>query len=75
VATSPDATLCSRIFRVSFTDPKRSDSEDHPDARSSCPDVVLFWEELCYSGKAVVEDRPDEANFRPDAPHPEFEFV
>jgi hypothetical protein len=33
---------------------ERSDSED-------LPDVVLFLEELRYSGKAVVEDHPDKA--------------
>jgi hypothetical protein len=42
-----------------LTDEERSDSVDRPDARSSHPDVVLFWEEYHYSGKAVVEDRPD----------------
>jgi hypothetical protein len=42
---------------------ERSDSEDHPDARPSCPDVVLLWEESRYSGKAVAEDRPDKANY------------
>jgi hypothetical protein len=38
-------------------------------------DVVLFWEESRYSGKAVIEDHPDEYIFRPDAPQLEFEFV
>jgi hypothetical protein len=42
VATLPDATQCSRIFRVSFTDEERSDSVDHSDSRSSRPDAVLF---------------------------------
>jgi hypothetical protein len=55
----PDATYRSRIFRVSFTDAKISDSEDCPDARPSRPDVVLLWEELCYSGKVVAKDRPN----------------
>jgi hypothetical protein len=61
VATCSNATQCSRIFRVSFTDAERNDSVDRPDARSSRPDVVLYWEELHYSGKAVAEDRPDAA--------------
>jgi hypothetical protein len=47
---------------------ERIDSEDHPRARSSCPDVVLFWEESRYSGKAVAKDRPHVDIFRPDAP-------
>jgi hypothetical protein len=37
-----------------------SDSEDRPDACPSRPDVVLFWEELRYFGKAVAEDHSDE---------------
>jgi hypothetical protein len=61
VATRPDAIQCSRIFQVSFTDAERSDSFDRPDARSSRSDAVLFWEELRYSGKAVLEDHPDVA--------------
>jgi hypothetical protein len=68
MATHPDATQCSRIFWVSFTDEERSDSVDRldarlsrPDAQSSHSDTVLFWEELRYSGKAVVEDRLDGA--------------
>jgi hypothetical protein len=52
VATRSDATQCSRIFWVSFTDVERSDSIDRPDE-------VLFWEELRYFGKVVAEDRPD----------------
>jgi hypothetical protein len=51
-----------------------SDSEDHPDARPSRLDVVLLWEESLYFGKAVAEDRPDEANFRPDANSLESNF-
>jgi hypothetical protein len=34
----------------------------------------MLWEESHYSGKAVAEDRPDEANFRPDANSSESEF-
>jgi hypothetical protein len=56
VATRPDATQCSRIFRVFFTDAKMSDSIDCPDTRSSRSDAVLFWEELCHSGKGVAKD-------------------
>jgi hypothetical protein len=59
MATRPDATQCSKIFRVSFTDAKRSDNVDCPDAWWSRSDAVLFWEELRYFGKAVTEDHPD----------------
>jgi hypothetical protein len=37
-----------------------SDSEERSDARPSHPNVVLFWEELRYSGKMVEVDHPDE---------------
>jgi hypothetical protein len=74
VATRPDATQRSRIFQVSFTDTERSDSEDRPDTRPSRPDTVLLWKESRYSGKAVGEDLPDEANFRSDSNSPEFDF-
>jgi hypothetical protein len=53
---------------------ERSDSEDCPDARPSCLDVVQLWEESHYSGKAVAKDRPDEANFCLDANSLEFNF-
>jgi hypothetical protein len=59
VATRLDATQCSRIFRVSFTDAKMSDSIDRSDARSSRPNMVLFWEEYYHSRKAVANDHPD----------------
>jgi hypothetical protein len=60
VVTCPDATKCSKIFWVSFTDAEMSNSIDHLDARSIRPDAVLFWEELRYSRKAVEVDHPDE---------------
>jgi len=41
--------------------------EDRPDARSSRSDVNLIKIELHYFWKDIVENRPDEANFRPDA--------
>jgi hypothetical protein len=63
VATRPDTTQYSRIFWVSFTDAKKSDSVDRLDVRSSRPDALLFWEELCNSEKAIVEDRPDAAKW------------
>jgi hypothetical protein len=47
------------ILGLSFTNAKKSDNVDHPNARSISPNVVLFWEELRYSGKAVAEDRPE----------------
>jgi hypothetical protein len=61
VATRPDATQCSKIFRVSFRDVERSDNVDRSDALSSLLEVVLFWKEYLYSRKAVVEDRLDAA--------------
>jgi hypothetical protein len=50
----------SRIFRVSFTNAERSDSEDSPGAQPSCLNVVLLWEESRDSGKVAAEDRLDE---------------
>jgi hypothetical protein len=75
MATRPDATQRSRIVRVSFTNAKSSDSDDCPNAQPSRPDVVLLGEESRYSGKAVAEDHPDEANFRLDALQLESKFV
>jgi hypothetical protein len=49
-------------------DAKKSDGEDRPD-------VVLLWDESSYFAKAIAKDRPNEANFRSDAPQPESEFV
>jgi hypothetical protein len=74
VATRPDATQCSRIFQVSFTDAERSDSIDRPNARSSRPNVVLFCEELGYSRMLVTEDRPDAAKWSSELYSPESEF-
>jgi hypothetical protein len=61
VATHPDIAQRSIIFWVFFTNKEMNDSEDHPDARSSRLDVVQFWENLLYFGKAVAKDQPDAA--------------
>jgi hypothetical protein len=45
--------------------------EDCLDARSSRPDVNLIKIELRYFWKDIVENRPNVANFRPDARQPE----
>jgi len=63
VVTYLDATQCFRIIWVSFTDAERSDNENRPDARSSRLNMVLFWEELLYSRKAVTEDCLDDGKF------------
>jgi hypothetical protein len=74
VATRPNATQCSRIFWVSFTDTERSDNIDCPDAQSSHPEAILFWEELCYFGKAIAKDCPDTAKWPSGRYLPESEF-
>jgi hypothetical protein len=48
-------------------------SEDRPDARSSRSDVNLIKIELRCFWKDIQENRPDMANFRPDAQQPEPE--
>jgi hypothetical protein len=74
VVTHPDATQCCRIFWVSFTDAEKSDNVNLLDTRSSCPDAVLFWEEYCYSGKVVAEDRPGASKWPSGRYSPESEF-
>jgi hypothetical protein len=74
VATLPNATHCSKIFWVSFTDAKRSDSIDRPDARSSRPDAVLFWKEYHYFGKTVAENRSDVVKWPSERYSPESDF-
>jgi hypothetical protein len=74
VATCSEDIQHSRIFWGSFTSAERSYSEDRPDARPSCSDVDLLWKELNYSGKAIAEDRPNEAEFRSDTNLPEYEI-
>jgi hypothetical protein len=74
VATRTDATQCSRIFWVPFRNAERSDSEDRLDTRPSRPDVVLFWEELRYSGKVNAKDRLDEGKLLSGRYSPEFDF-
>jgi hypothetical protein len=48
-------------------------SKDCPEARSSCLNVNLIKIELCCFWEDIVENRPDVANFRPDARQPELE--
>jgi hypothetical protein len=52
---------------VFHSNAERSYSEDHPKARSSCPNVDLIKIELCYFWMDIVENHPDVANFRPEA--------
>jgi hypothetical protein len=68
VATCPDAIQYSRIFGFPIQAQKGVTGK-------TVRDVDLLWEVLHYSQKAIAEDRPDEAIFRPDAPQPESEFV
>jgi hypothetical protein len=53
VATHSESTQRFKIFRVSFTNAERTDSEDLLDARPSRPDMVLFWEDV----RAILETR------------------
>jgi hypothetical protein len=48
-------------------------SEDHPDTRSSRPDVNLIKIELRCFWKDIAENHPDVANFHPDTRQPEPE--
>jgi hypothetical protein len=52
----------------------RTSGQHSLDTRPSSPDVDLLWEESSYFGKAVAEDRLDEASFRLDANLPEIDF-
>jgi hypothetical protein len=58
------------VFR---SNAERSCSEDHLDTRPSLPDLDLIRIELRCFWKAITEDRPDVANFRPEARQPESE--
>jgi hypothetical protein len=49
-------------------------SEDCPNTRPSRPDVDLIRIELRYFWKAIAEDRPNVAIFRPDARQPESDI-
>jgi hypothetical protein len=52
---------------VFHSNAEMSYSEDRPDARSSPPDADLIKIELRCFRMDIPENRPDEANFRPDA--------
>jgi hypothetical protein len=54
---------------------EKSYSEDLPDAQPSRFRRIPVKERFTLFWKAVAEDRPDEANFRPDARQPESQFV
>jgi len=62
----------SEFSRVPFERGKDF-SKDRLDAWSSHPDVILIKIELRCFWKDIVENRLDEANFRPDALQPEPE--
>jgi hypothetical protein len=52
---------------------RKNFSVDRSNARSSRPDVNLIMIELSCFKKDIAENRPEEANFRPDARQPEPE--
>jgi len=52
----------------------RSYSEDRPDARPSRPKANLIRIDLCCFWKEITKNRPDVANFSPNARQPESVF-
>jgi hypothetical protein len=62
----------SEYSRVLF-EHRKDFREDRPDTRSSSQDVNLMKIELRYFWKDIAENRPNVANFRPDARQPELE--